>query len=249
MTDQTHDHLLGGRVVLAQPAKGHRAGTDAVLLAHAALPWAKGHVADFGAGAGAAGLMAAVLSKTIEHLTLVDLDPVLAVFANQNLISNRQKGSLITTDLIASASMREAAGLKRNAFSLIITNPPFHAKEQGRLSPDAWRARAHHMDQDGLARWLRACLHHLSAKGMLVLIHRPDALGMLLPLLAKGFGAITLRFVHPKANLNANRVLLAAQKGSHAPLSVLPPLVMHEADGQFTEEAAAMHNGTAAQRN
>jgi tRNA1(Val) A37 N6-methylase TrmN6 len=249
MMAQTCDHLLGGKLMLVQPAKGHRAGTDAVLLAHAALPWAKGQIADFGAGAGAAGLIAGVLGKDIAHLTLVEIDPALAVLSEQNLAANNQKGCALTLDLLASASKREHAGLKRSVFDLVMTNPPFHAQEKGRLSPDSSRALAHHMHHESLHRWVRACLHHLAAKGTLAMIHRPDALGTLLPMLMVGFGGICLRFVHAKTAMPASRVLITAQKGSRAPLSVLPALTLHEDDGRFTPDTAAMHNGTAALRN
>jgi tRNA1(Val) A37 N6-methylase TrmN6 len=56
----TEDWLLGGRLRLQQPAKGHRAGTDSVLLA-ASLPLRPGGLlADLGAGAGTVGLIAAL---------------------------------------------------------------------------------------------------------------------------------------------------------------------------------------------
>ncbi|HEX2216507.1 MAG TPA: methyltransferase, partial [Xanthobacteraceae bacterium] len=55
----TVDAVLGGRLRLMQPKRGHRFGHDAVLLA-AATPAAPGdRVVEFGAGVGAAGLLVA----------------------------------------------------------------------------------------------------------------------------------------------------------------------------------------------
>ena len=49
------DRLLDGRLRLRQPRKGHRAGSDAVLLA-AALPERDGgHLLDIGTGVGTVG--------------------------------------------------------------------------------------------------------------------------------------------------------------------------------------------------
>ncbi|MGB6175434.1 MAG: methyltransferase, partial [Methylocella sp.] len=50
------DAFLGGRLLLCQPAEGHRCGTDAVLLAAAAPADFSGLAIDVGAGVGAAGL-------------------------------------------------------------------------------------------------------------------------------------------------------------------------------------------------
>ncbi len=52
----TCDAFLGGRLMLHQPKKGHRAGHDAILLAAFCRAQAGESAADFGAGIGAAGL-------------------------------------------------------------------------------------------------------------------------------------------------------------------------------------------------
>src|SRR5262249_60773717 len=73
----TDDAALGGRLTLRQPARGHRFGHDAILLA-AATPAAAGEGAvDLGAGGGAAGL---ALAWRVAGLAvrLVDRHPGLA---------------------------------------------------------------------------------------------------------------------------------------------------------------------------
>jgi len=66
----TVDAFHRGRFWLVQPRTGHRAGMDAMMLA-AAVPSAfAGRLADFGAGAGAAGL--AVLSRCPEAEVVLD---------------------------------------------------------------------------------------------------------------------------------------------------------------------------------
>ena len=48
------DAFLGGRLVLRQPARGYRAGADAVMLAAACSARAGERVLELGCGAGAA---------------------------------------------------------------------------------------------------------------------------------------------------------------------------------------------------
>src|SRR6478752_5149713 len=82
-TAVTDDAVLDGRLRLLQPAKGHRVGHDAVLLAAATGAKKGEHVVDLGAGVGAAGL---ALASRVEGLrvTLVDIDPALSALAADN---------------------------------------------------------------------------------------------------------------------------------------------------------------------
>src|SRR3954465_6852438 len=70
------DALLGGRVRLRQLTRGHRAGSDAVLLAAAVAPRAGETVADVGAGGGAVGLMVAARVPEAA-VAFVENDPAL----------------------------------------------------------------------------------------------------------------------------------------------------------------------------
>src|SRR5438445_3436965 len=84
----TEDPVLGGKLRLKQPARGHRFGHDAILLA-AACPARPGEqVVEFGAGVGAAGLaLAARVDGTM--VTLVEIDPQLAALAVENAKRNQ----------------------------------------------------------------------------------------------------------------------------------------------------------------
>jgi tRNA1(Val) A37 N6-methylase TrmN6 len=91
--------------------------------------------------------------------------------------------------------------------------------------------------------WLRTVADTLAPHGRLALIHRSDALPELLASLTGRFGGLVLRFVHPKPDAAAIRVLVRATKGSRAPPAVVPPLILHRPDGRFTDEAEDMHRG------
>ncbi len=93
--------------------------------------------------------------------------------------------------------------------------------------------------------WLKACTGLLKPKGRLVLIHRADRLAACLGILGDRLGGIELRFVHPSEDRPAIRLLLSGVKGSRAPLSILPPVVLNGPDGRFTPQAEALHRGEA----
>ena len=237
------DRLLGGRLRLLQPAAGHRAGTDAVLLAAAATLGPGELFVDVGAGVGTAGLALALRCPGARGL-LLEAEPATADLARRNVALNgvEDRVEVAEGDLFARAIDRPAV-LRPEAAALVLTNPPFFGVGTVRASPNATRAAAHVAGPRGHGDWLAAAAALLAPKGRLVMIHRPDALPALLAACEGRIGGIGIRPVLPRAGADAVRILLAGTKGSRAPLRLAPPLVLHGADGRFTAEAEAIHRG------
>jgi tRNA1(Val) A37 N6-methylase TrmN6 len=239
------DFFLGRQLRLRQLPHGHRAGTDAALLAAAAPAPVDGLALDVGAGVGAAGLSLARLRPGL-RFGLVERDAAAVALARENLQINgfEAQGTVYETDVLA-AVQRRAAGLADGAAALVLTNPPFLDPARARLSPDAGKRAAHAMPAAGpgaIAAWLTACLALLRAGGTLLLIHRPDALPAIMAALEGRAGAQVLMPVQPRADRAATRILLRAQKASRAPLTIAPALVLHEGE-RFTAYADAIHRG------
>ena len=240
----THDTLLNGRVCLVQPRRGHRAGTDAVLLAAAVDFHGDETVVDVGAGTGAVGLMIAARAPAA-WIVLVERDAELAAQCRHNVRLNgvEARTRVLEADILAPAGERRGKGLASASADIVVTNPPFLEAGRARASPDTRRAAAHQLPENGLAQWLRSCSDVLKPKGMLALIHRSDQLAECLRHLQRGFGGLVVRAIHPRSGEPAVRIVITARKGSRAPLLIAPPLVLHEGDGRFTAEADAIHRG------
>jgi tRNA1(Val) A37 N6-methylase TrmN6 len=236
----TDDALFAGDLKLLQPKTGHRAGTDAVLLAAATPPEAC-RIADLGASTGLVGLRAAQMNPQASTV-LIERDVDMARLATENAARNGLSDRVAIRQADAFALAGEA-GL-REAFDVVLTNPPFFKADEIRVSPNSQRAGAHVLEAS-LDDWMRNATTILAPKGQLLVIHRADALGELLAACARRIGGVRLRFIHPDAGAPAIRVLLAGRKGSCAPLSVLPPLILHGAGGAFVPEVAALHRGEA----
>jgi tRNA1(Val) A37 N6-methylase TrmN6 len=237
--------FLGGRLLLSQPAEGHRCGTDAVILAAAAPPDFSGLAIDVGAGVGGAGLAMAV-ARPGARIGLLENDPFLAGLARANLLQNKLagRGHVLEADLLSKAS-RRGAGLRDESAGLVITNPPFLDPSRARLSPDPRKRRAHAMPAEGaLAAWIVASLALVAPGGLFILIHRPDALPLILQTLAGRVGGTAVLPVYSREGTKAGRILVRGEKGSRAPLAIAPPLVLHEGEG-FTAIADNIHKGVA----
>jgi tRNA1(Val) A37 N6-methylase TrmN6 len=233
------DALLGGKLVLRQPLRGHRFGHDAVLLA-AATPARRGeHAVELGAGVGAAGL---ALARRVEGLaiTLVELDPNLAALARENAARNllSERVRAICLDAAASVAQFAAAGLDPDCADHVLMNPPFNAPHNP--SPDQARRLARAAPPGLLERWIDTAARLLRADGDLTLIWRADRLADVLAALTAGFGAIAILPVYPKPQAAAIRVLIRATKNSHAPLALLPGLVLAGSDNKPTAQTEAI---------
>jgi tRNA1(Val) A37 N6-methylase TrmN6 len=244
-----YDVLLAGRLKLRQPARGHKAGTDTVLLA-AAAGAPDGLLVDLGAGVGTVGLAVAARRPDLRAI-LVEVDPATAALARENILLNElsDRVTLVEADAL-SAAARRTAGLAEVRADTLVTNPPWFAPGSTRTSPDADRARAHSApgadgDPDGLQAWLRAAASLLRPGGRLVAILHIGQLASLLAAVPGRFGGICIRPVQPRAEADATRLLVSGIRGSRGPLRLLPPLVVHGPDGRFTEEIEAVHRGEA----
>jgi tRNA1(Val) A37 N6-methylase TrmN6 len=237
--DITEDAVLGGRLVLAQPRRGHRVGHDAILLAAATGGRAGERAVELGAGVGAAGL---ALAQRVPGLgvTLVEIDPALAALAGANAARNGLADRVRNVRLdVADDAGFVAAGLVPGSAARVLMNPPFNDAARQQVSADAARRLAHAALPDTLGTWVARAEGLLEASGVLTLIWRADGLRDVLAALAPGFGIAVLP-VHPAPAAPAIRVLVRAVKGSRVPLALLPALVLNGVDGRPSREAEAV---------
>jgi tRNA1(Val) A37 N6-methylase TrmN6 len=230
--DTTLDAVLGGRLKLRQPRRGHRVGHDAILLA-AATGGAYGErAAEFGAGVGAAGLVLASRNPGM-RVSLIEIDPVLCALAGENAQLNgfAERVSVLAHDVTMPSLFGVDALTPGNA-DRVLMNPPFNDPERQNVSPDAGRALAHSGSPDTLARWVAAAERALGRNGVLTLIWRADGLAQALEVLSRGFGAVAVLPVHPRPGAPAIRVLIRAGKGERAPLALLPGFELNDAGGR-----------------
>lgn len=232
----SEDAVLGGRLVLRQPLRGHRFGHDAILLAAATAVQPGERAIELGAGVGTAGL---ALARRVAGLdvTLVEIDPALVELARSNAARNglADRVRAVCLDVAAPESAFAAAGLIAASADRVLMNPPFNAPQNP--SPDRGRRLARTASDGTLARWLATAARLLRPSGTVTLIWRADALGDVLATLAQNFGATTVLPIHPKPGAPAIRVIASAVKDHSGPLSLLPALVLADGNGKPTAQA------------
>lgn len=247
----TLDAFHRGDFWLVQPKDaGHRAGVDAMILA-AAVPSAfSGRLADFGAGAGAAGLAVASRCRKATAV-LVENAAEMAHFAQLTLEHPRNahlqgRTAVLVADVALTGRIREKAGLADGSFDYVIMNPPFNAAKD-RPTPDALKQKAHVMEDGLFEAWIRSAAAITKPRGGLAIIARPVSLAPILAALAGRFGSAEIMPVHPRADAPAIRIVVRAKRASRGALTLQPPLILHDGpeDG-FSARADAINNGKAA---
>jgi tRNA1(Val) A37 N6-methylase TrmN6 len=239
--DVTDDAVLGGRLRLLQPRRGHRFGHDAILLAAATRARSGDRIADLGAGVGTAGLAVAARVPGVQ-VKLVEISAGLATLAALNAARNQlvDRVNAAALDVGASAADFAAAGLPVASCDAVLMNPPFNDPARHKPSPDRRRRAAHDLPSASLAPWIDAAARLLRRGGALTVIFRAEGLMDLLGALAGRFGAIAVLPVHGKPGGHAIRIIVGAVKSSGAPLAILPGLVLAAEDGKPTDAAEAI---------
>lgn len=250
----TTDTLLHGRLVLRQPARGHRVNLDAVLLAAFAAtcrpPRPPGRdgptfdlAADLGAGVGAVALLLC-RGGVAARCACVEAEPELAALCRANAAAN----GLADVVEVLGADLRDPLSPRlEGACDLVVANPPYLPLAEGRASPDPLRAAQRHELRGGLPDFVAAARRLLAPGGVLALIYRWRRQAFARETLAAaGFAVVRERRHLPRAGAPPATVCFEATDGGACgtgPAATPETLVLHEPGRRFSARVEAFLDG------
>ncbi len=228
----TRDALFDGRLILHQPKRGYRFSRDAVLLAGLTRASSTDRVVDLGAGCGVVSLIMAYRGAG-RRWWAVELQEDLARLAEQNV---RENGLSDRIRVVREDLRRIGDALAREAFDLVVSNPPYRRIASGRLCQNRQRAIARHELKATLDDVFLAAGNLLRTGGRFAVVY-PAVRLQHLAVVAKrcGFSAKRLTVIYSRSSEGARLVHLECVKGGGEELLVEPPFVMYEADGSWSE--------------
>ena len=234
----SHDTFLDGRLKICQSRHGYRFSMDAIILAFHANPTGPGErILDLGTGCGIMPLIIAYRFPEV-NITGVEIQAELAAQARRNIDENDFQSRIM---IVEGDFLTLKPGIIEAPVNMVITNPPFRKPSSGRINPQSERALARHeiyVSLDGLIKTMR---RYLAAGGQGWIVYPAERLTeLMVGMQAHGLEPKFLRLIHSRSDGEAKRCLLKVVKAARPGLIAGPPLVIHNHDGAYTEEASAM---------
>lgn len=235
MTLLTHDsiYLRGSGVVsIAQSEKGFRFTLDSLLIADFCRARKRDRILEPGAGTGIISLLLA-RKYPVARFVADEVEPQAFKLLCLNIENNRLVDVIVPLD----RDIRNLGkSIRQGAFDVIIANPPYIRFGTGRKSPSHERQTARQDQTAALPFWLDLQIL-LKNKGRYCLVFPASRAAELMSLLReRRLEPKRLRWVHPYQDKPASLVLIEAIKSGGVGLDVLPPLIVHERGGGYTEE-------------
>lgn len=235
------DQLFSTDVKIIQNREVFSYSVDSVLLSRFPKLPSRGLIVDLCSGNGAVGLFAS--SQTQAQIILVELQERLADMAERSIRLNNltDRVSLINDDL------KNLTGhIKPSQVDLIVCNPPyFKATETSKKNLNEHYLLARHEITTNLDEICRVSQQALKSNGRLALVHRPDRFLEIIETLKQyKLAPKRVQFIYPKEGKEANMLLIEAIKdGSLEGFRILPPLIVHQDNGDYTDEIRAIYYG------
>ncbi|PWG01106.1 SAM-dependent methyltransferase [Levilactobacillus bambusae] len=234
------DQLYSQSVQIIQSPDVFSFSLDAVLLADfAKLPVRnRSLTVDLCAGNGAVGLF--MSHKTHGKIVEVEIQPRLADMAKRSVELNQLSDqiSVYPQDLATVFNH-----LKKDSADVVTCNPPyFENLPASKKNDNPYLTIARHEVKTTLKTVVDVTSQLLKMNGKAYFVHRPDRLLDLLALMqSHRLAPKRLRFVYPKANKEANMVLVEAIKdGQPDGLRVMPPMTVYDEQGEYLPEVGAI---------
>lgn len=129
-----------------------------------------------------------------------------------------------------------------DTFDAITCNPPYFKTDDNRFKNNNFvKSLARHEDTLNLDDVFAISRKLLKNNGRIALIHRTERFVEILNTMKKyNIEPKMVRFIYSKENKNSNLVLIEGIKNGKPGLKLLPPLIIYDADGNYTKEVSLM---------
>ena len=208
-------------------------GMDAVLLANFANISSKADVLDLGTGTGIIPLLLAAKSKG-KSWTGLEIQPEMVDMAERSVKLNsvEDKCHIVEGDL---KNIKEL--FKPGQFGAVTSNPPYMKESSGLKNMKDTVVIARHEVCATLEDVVQAASYLLKTSGTFTMVHRPTRLPEIMELMVKyRLEPKRMQLVQPRADKEANLVLIEAVKEAGRECRLLPTLNVYDEDGNYTEE-------------
>lgn len=229
MTDTIRcDYLPGCQYKIWQDAREFCFTTDAVFLGHFPHLVRQAKVLELGCGTGAISML--LENRGAAELTAIDCNPKITELLRQSIADNGLQDKFTVLD----GDIRHIKDfVKPESMDLVVANPPYRNSGNVRRIGTA----ACHEVTATLEDFFQAAAYTVRYRGRFALVQLPERFAEAMQLAFKyGLQPKKLQWVHAAVDKPAWIFLMEMIKGGSYGMDVLPPLIMYEADGSYTEQ-------------
>ena len=124
-----------------------------------------------------------------------------------------------------------------NSFDVVVSNPPyFKVNEESNLNECIEKTIARHELKITLEEVIEVANKYLKNGGTFAMVHRTDRLIEIIDIMKKhNIEPKRIQLIYPKENEESNMVLIEGRKNGNIGLKFLPPLIVHEPNGEYKE--------------
>ena len=244
------DTLKNGYKII-QDSERFQFGIDAVLLADFAAKEVHGgdSVIDLGTGTGIIPLLLAGRSLSgVEgpknaqpaHITGLEVQKESADMAERSVGLNALESRIriVNGDLCQVDQQ-----FSRHSFNIVTCNPPYMIDDHGKGNDLDAKTIARHEVLCTLEDVVAAADYLLATHGKFFMIHRPFRLPEIFEsLAAHKLEMKRMRLIQPFAGKEPNMVLIEARKNAKRRLTIEPPLIVRDDNGEYTVEVQDIYN-------
>lgn len=130
-------------------------------------------------------------------------------------------------------------------FDVITCNPPFFkVEEKSNFNDSYYKVIARHEISLNLEQLFRISKKLLKNGGVVAVVHRPDRLvDILFEMKKNNIEPKRLQFIYPKFGRECNMLLVEGRKNGGPGLKILPPLYVHDDNGEYSKDVEKLFRG------
>ncbi|MBR0288077.1 MAG: methyltransferase [Selenomonadaceae bacterium] len=235
--ERLDDLMRSGRVII-QNQNEFCFSMDSVLIAHFPRFKKNARVIDLGTGTGVIPLL---IADDVKEICAVELNSRMADLAKRNVELNNLSEKIFVME---GDYRKHREIFKAESFDAAIANPPYTPIKNGDANKISGIARARHEFTATLEDVVTAARYVLKFHGNFYMIHLASRLCEIVETLHRHQMEMKrLRMIQPKAGRDANLIMLEAVVGANVGnLKIMPPLIVHNDDGSYTDEIFKIYN-------
>jgi len=226
-------------MVIYQPQNGYCYNSDTHILFQFICESLKkfkninGQLLDIGSGSGILGLLVAreYGKLSLNQCEIQEQFQFLSCknAATNDLLANLYKGNLFEIEF-------------DKQFDIVVSNPPFYHSSVVKSENENIKI-ARYNDSMPLEEFISKTSMILRDSGKFIFCYDVKQIDKIMIFLKKyKLNIETMKFLHPKADKEATIVMIYARKNSKSLMSILPPFVMFDQNGDFTKETLLVYD-------